>query len=157
MQFDGDNPEDMINNGNPYPSNHDRPHVLNVIANYKFNRRFTLASNVVYMTGKPVTFPSSLYFIDDIAYLDYYARNQFRVPDYFRIDLSLTIEGNLKSKKLFHSTWSFNVYNLLGRNNPQSLYFEPNEYFINGYSFSVIGVPIATVTWNIKLGNYETE
>jgi hypothetical protein len=156
MHVEGPSLAESINNGNPYPSNYDRPHVLNLVGNYKINRRFTLASNLVYMSGRPVTYPSSLYYIDNVAYIDYYARNQFRVPDYFRIDLSLTIEGNLKAKKPFHSTWNFNVYNVLGRNNPQSLYFEPHEYFIKGYAFSVIGAPIFTLTWNVKLGNYES-
>jgi hypothetical protein len=55
-----------------------------------------------------------------------------------------------------HSTWSFNVYNLLGRNNPQSIYFIPHEYFIKGYAFSVIGSPIFTISWNVKMGNYES-
>ena len=35
-----------INNGNKYPSNFDRPHVLNVILNYKVNRHFSISSNV---------------------------------------------------------------------------------------------------------------
>ncbi|RPI46539.1 MAG: TonB-dependent receptor [Bacteroidetes bacterium] len=148
---------ESINNGSPYPSNFDRPHVLNVVANYHLSRRFTVASNVVYMTGRPVTYPTSLYYIKGIAYIDYFARNQFRIPDYFRIDLSFNIEGNLKADKLLHSTWSLNVYNLLGRNNPQSIYFRPHEYYIQGYSFSVIGVPVLTVSWNLKLGNYESQ
>jgi len=156
MLVQGENDFESINNGNPYPSNFDRPNVLNVVANYSINRRFSISSNVVYMTGRPVTYPTSLYYINNIAYIDYYARNQFRIPDYFRIDLSLNIEGNLKADKFMHSTWSFNVYNLLGRNNPQSIYFVPEEYFIKGYSFSVIGVPVFTISWNVKLGNYES-
>lgn len=157
MLVRGQSELESINNGDPYPSNFDRPHVLNVVANYHINRRFSVASNVVYMSGRPVTYPSSLYYINNIAYIDYYARNQFRIPDYFRIDLSLNVEGNLKADKFMHSTWSFNVYNLLGRNNPQSIYFEPHEYFIQGFSFSVIGVPVFTVSWNVKLGNYESQ
>lgn len=157
MLVNGDNDYEDINNGDPYPSNFDRPHVLNVVANYSINRRFSVGSNLVYMSGRPVTYPTSLYYINNIAYIDYYARNQFRIPDYFRIDLSLNIEGNLKADKFMHSTWSFNVYNLLGRNNPQSIYFVPNEYFIEGYSFSVIGSPIFTISWNVKLGNYESQ
>ncbi|MGM0475190.1 MAG: TonB-dependent receptor, partial [Bacteroidota bacterium] len=156
MQVPGDNEFEDINRGEPYPSNYDRPHVLNLVANYHINRRFSVSSNVVYMSGRPVTFPTSLYYIDDVAYIDYFARNEFRVPDYFRIDLSLTVEGNLKADKLFHSTWSFNVYNLLGRNNPQSIYFRSHEFFVQGYAFSVIGVPIFTLSWNVKLGNYES-
>jgi len=156
MLVEGDVEGESINNGDPYPSNFDRPHVLNVVANYSINRRFSVGSNLVYMSGRPVTYPTSLYYINNIAYIDYYARNQFRIPDYFRIDLSLNIEGNLKADKFMHSTWSLNVYNLLGRKNPQSIYFVPQEYFIKGYSFSVIGVPIFTVSWNVKLGNYES-
>ena len=152
----GDNDDESINNGDPYPSNFDRPHVLNLVANYSLNRRFSLGSNLVYMSGRPVTYPTSLYYINNIAYIDYYARNQFRIPNYFRIDLSLNVEGNLKAEKFMHSTWSLNVYNLLGRNNPQSIYFVPHEYFILGYSFSVIGSPIFTISWNVKLGNYES-
>lgn len=156
MLVSGENDYESINNGNTYPSNFDRPHVLNVVANYSINRRFSIGSNLVYMSGRPVTYPTSLYYINDVAYIDYFARNQFRIPDYFRIDLSFNIEGNLKADKFMHSTWSFNVYNLLGRNNPQSIYFVPHEYYIKGYSFSVIGAPIFTVSWNVKLGNYES-
>lgn len=156
MLVQGDEDYESINNGDPYPSNFDRPNVLNVVANYSINRRFSVGSNLVYMSGRPITYPTSLYYINNIAYIDYYARNQFRIPDYFRIDLSFNIEGNLKADKFMHSTWSFNVYNLLGRNNPQSIYFVPEEYFIKGYSFSVIGVPIFTISWNVKLGNYES-
>jgi hypothetical protein len=156
MLVKGDAEYESINNGNPYPSNFDRPHVLNVVANYSINRRFSVGSNLVYMSGRPITYPTSLYYINNVAYIDYFARNQFRIPDYFRIDLSLNIEGNLKADKFMHSTWSLNVYNLLGRNNPQSIYFTPQEYFIKGYSFSVIGVPIFTISWNVKLGNYES-
>jgi CarboxypepD_reg-like domain/TonB-dependent Receptor Plug Domain len=156
MLVQGEEAYESINNGNPYPSNFDRPHVLNVVANYNINRRFSIGSNLVYMSGRPITYPTSLYYINNVAYIDYYARNQFRIPDYFRIDLSLNIEGNLKADKFMHSSWSLNVYNLLGRKNPQSIYFIPQEHFIQGYSFSVIGVPVFTISWNVKLGNYES-
>jgi len=156
MQVTGVDENESINRGDPYPSNYDRPHVLNVIWSYKLNRRFTFSSNTVYMSGRPNTSPTSLYFIGDYVYIDYYAKNQARVPDYFRIDASLSIEGNLKADKMFHSTWSINVYNVLGRNNPQSTFYEPAENFLKGYSFSVIGVPIFTIAWNVKMGNYES-
>ena len=156
VEVKGTNVFESINRGDPYPSNFDRPHVLNLIWSYHLNRRFTFSSNLVYMSGRPVTYPTSLYYISDALYIDYYAKNQVRVPDYFRIDASLSIEGNLKADKAFHSSWSLNVYNALGRNNPQSIFFEPDENNLRGFSFSVIGVPILTVSWNIKMGNYES-
>ena len=121
----------------------------------------TLRTDVKWHDGSMVTIEDVEYTFGsggyNIAYIDYYARNQFRIPDYFRIDLSLNIEGNLKADKLMHSTWSINVYNLLGRNNPQSIYFKPHEFFIQGYAFSVIGAPVFTLSWNVKLGNYESQ
>ncbi len=156
VQVRGWGDAESINRGEPYPSNFDRPHVLNLIGSYHINRRFTISSNMVYMSGRPVTFPNSLYFVGDQVYIDYYQKNQVRVPDYFRIDASISIEGNLKADKMFHSSWSLNVYNALGRKNPQSIFFEPQENYLRSYSFSVIGVPIVTLSWNIKMGNYET-
>ena len=156
IQVTGDHEFETINRGDPYPSSYDRPHVLNLIWSYRFNRRFTFSNNLVYMSGRPLTFPSSLYHVGDYLYIDYYSKNHVRVPDYFRVDVSLSIEGNLKADKIFHSTWSINVYNLLGRNNPQSIFFEPEVNYLEGFSFSAIGVPVFTVTWNVKLGNYES-
>jgi len=156
VTVNGENEFESINRGEPYPSNFDRPHVLNVIWSYHLTRRITFSSNLVYMTGRPVTFPSSLYFINDNIYIDFNAKNQIRVPDYFRIDASATLEGNLKARKRFHSTWSLNIYNVLGRKNPQSIFFEPNDQSLNGFSFSVIGVPVVTLSWNVKMGNYES-
>ena len=42
MLVRGETDYESINNGNPYPSNFDRPHVLNVVANYSINRRFSI-------------------------------------------------------------------------------------------------------------------
>ena len=156
MRVEGDYIYESINRGDPYPANYDRPHVLNLTWSYHFSRRFTFSSNMVYMTGRPVTYPSSLYYIGDYVYIDYYSKNQVRIPDYFRVDASLSLEGSLKADKRIHSTWSINVYNALGRNNPQSIFFEPDLNHLKAYSFSVIGVPIITVAWNVKLGNYES-
>lgn len=156
MQVSGDSDVESINRGDPYPANYDRPHVLNLIWSYHFSRRITFSSNMVYMSGRPVTFPSSLYYVGDYVYIDYYSKNQVRVPDYFRVDASLSLEGSLKANKRFHSTWSINVYNALGRNNPQTIFFEPELNHLKAYSFSVIGVPIVTVAWNVKLGNYNS-
>ena len=154
MYFDNEY-ESVINEGKRYPSSFDKPHVLNLTCNYKYNRRINLSSTINYSTGRPITLPVSFYYIGESKYVRYSDRNEFRVPYYFRTDVSLTLEGNLKKKKLFHSSWSFNVYNLTGRNNPHSIYFQSVNDRIEGYKYSVIGVPIFTVSWNIKLGNYE--
>ncbi|MCK5776392.1 MAG: carboxypeptidase-like regulatory domain-containing protein, partial [Bacteroidales bacterium] len=155
IQVDGEHRWGKINEGNMYPSNFDIPHVVNAIINYHISKRVTFSTTLTYQTGKPITYPTSYYYIDGIPYLDYSKRNEYRIPDYFRTDISLTIQGNLRKKKLLHSSFIFSVYNLTGRENPYSVYFTKNNRNINSYQYSVIGVPIFTATWIFKLGNYD--
>lgn len=157
VKVDGDQPWERINNGNPYPANYDKPHVLNVVSTYRLSRILILSSSIVYGSGRPVTLPESIYFIDDQPYISFTERNAARIPDYFRADISLTIEGNLKRNKILHSSWNLNVYNITGRKNVQSIFFRSENATINGYKLSIIGVPVFTVSWNVKLGNYATE
>jgi hypothetical protein len=131
--------------------------VLNTVITYHFSRRIAASSVVTYQTGRPVTYPESVYYINGIPYVDYSDRNEYRIPDYFRIDLSLTIEGNLKKKKLLHNSLSFSLYNVTGRDNPYSVYFTLEKGKIKSYQYSVISVPIFTVTWLFKFGNYASD
>ena len=144
----------QINFGETYPSNYDIPHAFNFVFNYKFSRRFSVSTNTVYSSGRPITYPSSIFYVNDIQLLHYSTRNEQRLPDYFRIDLSLLIEGNLLFKKLAHSSWAVSVYNLTGRKNAYSVYFKQEEEGIQGYKLSIFGSPIISVSYNFKLGNY---
>ncbi len=148
------NPVEKINFGEPYPSNFDKPHVLNLTGNYKFTRRFSVSSNIVYSTGRPITYPSSVYYQNGMQILQYSKRNEYRVPDYFRIDLSVKVEGNLKYKKLAHSSWIISIYNLLGRKNAYSIYYRYEGSKVRSYKLSIFGSPILSITYNFKLGNY---
>jgi len=157
MHVDSDIQGESINGGAIYPSNYDRPHNLNLVGTYKMNRRLSFSANMVYITGRPVTYPLSIYYMDGMEYMDYSARNAYRIPDYFRMDFSINLEGNLKERKLFHSYWMLNFYNLTGRRNAYSVYFENDGGEIKGYKLSIFGQPVITLSWNFKLGNYESE
>jgi len=157
IKVDGEHAWDQINNGKEYPANYDIPHSLNVVLSYHPNRRLTLASIFTYQTGKPVTYPVSVYYYNGVPVLDYSSRNAYRIPDYIRTDFSVTIEGNLKKQKFMHSSFIFSVYNAFGRDNPYSVYYRVEDGFIRSYQYSVIGVPVFTATWLFKLGNYVSE
>ncbi len=156
VTIDGEHDEERINNGNPYPSNFDKPHSLNLVANYRISRRLSVSSNLVYSTGRPVTMPVATYYAEGRPYLLHSSRNAYRIPNYFRMDLSLNLEGNLKSKKFAHSFWMLNVYNLTGRENAYSVYYEVVDDQVNGYQLSIFGRPIVTISWNFKFGNYNS-
>jgi hypothetical protein len=148
---------EQINGGKPYPSNFDRPHNVSMVVNYRRGRRVSLSANLVYMTGRPATYPVSVYYEYDIPYIHYSERNKYRIPDYFRTDVSINIEGSLKKHKLFHSFWMIGVYNVTGRNNAYSVYFKNENGFLKGYQLSIFAQPILNVSWNLKLGNYASE
>ncbi|MGM0641693.1 MAG: TonB-dependent receptor [Thermotogota bacterium] len=145
---------EKINFGKPYPANYDKPHALNLTTSYNFTKKFNVSANVVYATGRPVTYPTSIYYQNDVQIVNYSERNQYRLKNYFRIDFSLNIEGNLKKDKLFHGSWSFSVYNLTGRKNPYSLSFKNEDGKIKGYRTSVLGAMIPSIKYKLKLGNY---
>ena len=115
------------------------PMRLNFIGNYKFSRRFNFSFNMTYSTGRPITLPLAKYDLGGNPRLYYSERNQFRIPDYFRIDVSINLEGNHKIKKLAHSSWTFAIYNLTGRQNAYSVYFTSKDNKISGYKLSIFG------------------
>jgi len=141
------------NFGLSYPANWDKPHAFNFVANYKLSRRLSISTDVVYSTGRPITYPTAIYFQDGQEILHYSLRNEYRLPDYFRIDASVILEGNLKKKKFLHGSWIFSVYNLTGRKNAYTVYFESVNGSIQGYKLSIFGTQIFSVTYDFKLGN----
>jgi hypothetical protein len=150
LQTKGQYSSETVNQGKWYPSNYDKPHAVNFIGNYKFSRRFNFSLNVVYSTGRPITLPIAKYTVDGTSRIYYSDRNQFRIPDYFRTDISINVEGNHKIRKLAHSSWTFAVYNLLGRANAYSVFFVSERGKINGYKLSIFARPIPTITYNFK-------
>lgn len=146
---------EMNNQGLAYPANYDRPHAVNLALNYKATKRITLSANVVYSTGRPITYPTSLYYQNGIQIIGFSKRNEYRLPDYFRTDFSINIEGNLKKNKLAHSSWSIGFYNVTARKNPYSVVFQNVNGEIKGYEISILGTIIPSINYNLKFGNYE--
>jgi hypothetical protein len=140
----------QINKGQYYPANYDKPHNLNVIANYRFTHRYSFSGNLVYSSGRPITIPVALFYYGGTQRVYYSERNQFRIPDYFRIDLSVTLDGNHRVNQKIHNSWTFGVYNLTGRDNPYSIYFAEENGRIQGYQLSVIGNIVPYITYNFR-------
>jgi hypothetical protein len=142
--------EEKVNNGEFFPTNFDKPHDMSAVLNYKFTHRYSFSANFIYQTGRPITYPIGEYTYGGAQYTLYSDRNKFRIPDYYRLDIGVNIEGNHKIKKLAHSFWNISVYNVLGRNNPYSIYFVTKEGKIEAYQTSIFGIPVPTITYNFK-------
>ncbi|RZJ73461.1 TonB-dependent receptor [Flavobacterium sp.] len=150
LKLDSKFADERVNNGDYFQSNFDKPHDFSAVLNYKFTRRYSFSANFIYQTGRPITYPIGSYMYNGIEYTLYSDRNQFRIPDYFRLDIGINVEGNHKIKKLAHSFWNFSIYNVLGRNNPYSVFFVSENGQVKAYKTSIFSIPVPTFTYNFK-------
>ncbi|MBD1362355.1 TonB-dependent receptor [Mucilaginibacter sp. ZT4R22] len=139
-----------VNNGSFYPANYDKPHSFNFVGNYRFTHRFSISLNVTYSTGRPITLPTGKYYYAGSERVYYSDRNAYRIPDYFRSDFSMNIDGNHKVHQLTHNSFTIGVYNLTGRANAYSTYFTQESGVITGYKLSIFAKPIPFINYNIR-------
>jgi TonB dependent receptor/CarboxypepD_reg-like domain/TonB-dependent Receptor Plug Domain len=150
LQQNDNNAGELINGGNYYPANYDQPNSATMVLNYRVNHRFSLSLNSTYSTGRPITVPAGVYSYDS-AYRTWYSdRNSYRIPDYFRTDFSVNIDGNHKVHQVFHNSWTIGVYNLFGTRNPYSVYFITENGVVNGYKLSIFGHAFPFLNYNIR-------
>ncbi len=148
--------EESINNDRVYPSVYDKPHDLSLVANYQISRRWRLSGNFVFFSGRPTTLPEQKYRYKGREMVYYSDRNKYRMPSYHRFDISITLDENLKKKRMWKGSWTFSIYNLYGRNNPYSVYFlressqNGNADMFTLFKYSVIGVPFPSLTYNFS-------
>jgi hypothetical protein len=148
----GDSPEETINEGREYRSNFDQPHVVNLNWKYSISRRYFFTGGFTYHTGRPITLPISAFSVGNITVSSFSDRNQFRIPDYHRLDLGIVLEGNHKRKKLLDGTWTFSVYNVYARKNPYSIFFkEVRPGILRPYRLAIIGVALPSLSYSFKL------
>ncbi|MCX6306326.1 MAG: TonB-dependent receptor [Bacteroidetes bacterium] len=144
-----------INNNNPYPAPYDKPNNISVVLNYVISKRFTVSANWVYATGSPVTFPVARAENNNAIFAIYSGRNEYRYPDYHRLDLSLTFFSKQKPGKRFNWDLNFSVYNAYNRHNTWSINFSednivPNK--TNADKIYLFGI-IPSVTFNFHFNN----
>jgi len=156
----GDQFIEGINNGDWYSANWDKPHDITVVGMYEISKKWDFGFNFTYSTGRPITYPQSKFFYDG-KNVPYYAnRNENRVPDYHRLDLSFTLNPLKNENRKWKSSWIFSVYNLYGRRNPYSIFFRTQEgesagdvsnvFNTQAFQLSIIGIPVPAVTYNFK-------
>lgn len=147
--------KDQINENNLFPSNYDRPHNFVLLANYNISRRWHTSATFVYNTGRPVTLPEYRYSYQGNQIVYFSDRNKYRIPDYHRLDLSITLDESLRIKKKWKGSWTLSVINLYGRKNAYSVFYkkdipaESNNYKkFSLYKLYIIGKPLPTLTYN---------
>ncbi len=149
---------DELNRGAVFPSSFDRRHNFSVVGSYPINKRWLFSADFVFYTGKPITIPSgritvpvngSLY---DATYYDYTSRNNVRLRNYHRLDISFSNKKNVKLwGKKYEREWVLGAYNVYSRLNPYFVYLTTNDITKQPEARQVSLLPIIpSVSFNFK-------
>jgi outer membrane cobalamin receptor len=109
---------ELINNGKEFPYIYDRRHNLAILLNHQFSKRIDASMSWVYATGANFTLPEQVYYVQsgiqkqNVIYV-YGERNNFKFPDYHRLDFSVNFKKNHFKYTRMISIGAYNVYNRL--------------------------------------------
>ena len=134
-----------------FPAKFDRPHNLNLVANWTASKksRFSMVFNL--SSGRPITAPISAYALGDVVVSNYSARNEFRIPTYHRLDLSYTYKRNAVKKKRYQDSITFSIYNIYGRKNAFSVFFRKQDNRpVQAFRLSVLGSAFPSITYTFE-------
>ena len=113
-----------INGGKVFPAKYDRRHDISITVQHKFSDRFDLSGTWVFSSGNCGTLGTQVYegLMDEWGYIpsiNALERNNFRMGNYHRLDLSVNFH---KQKKHGIRTWNISVYNVYNHKNPFIVY-----------------------------------
>ena len=135
-----------INSGEYYPSSFDRTHDLSITGIYELNEKWTLSSNFILTSGRPITYPKSRYEFAGLVVTQFEDRNSNRMPTYHRLDISATLHN------VWRGDWVFSLYNVYNRQNATSITFRPNEdnpTLTEAVRTTIFGI-VPSITYNFK-------
>ncbi|HRZ95989.1 MAG TPA: TonB-dependent receptor plug domain-containing protein [Paludibacter sp.] len=117
-----------LNNGNPFPAKYDRRNDVSLVVSHQFSEKFDLSGTLKYSSGSYVTLAMQNYkgFSEFDGKLPYFSqRNNYQLPDYFRIDAGVNFHKQLKNGK---RTWNISIYNVTNTMNPFYLFVKTYKY-----------------------------
>jgi hypothetical protein len=145
------NLESGINLGQWYNTPYDKTHDVSLFASYELNKKWSFNTNFVYQTGQPTNYPVGQFEFQGLTIPYFGLRNEERLPDYHRIDVSATLTPKKNSNRKVQGEWIFSIYNLYNRRNAASINFRRNQDTgVNeAIRTSIFGV-VPAVTYNFK-------
>ena len=142
-----------INEGKEYPSSYDRTHNASVVVNYDLSKRWNFSTTWVFSTGNPTSYPVAKYDVQGNTIYLYSERNSDRIPDYHRLDVSMTYDFKKNDRKKVKQSLNFSIYNVYARRNAYSVTFRQNAdrpSVSEATRLSIIGTLIPSVTYNFN-------
>ena len=147
-----------LNFGKEFPFKYDRRHALSLTASYQLNNKWTFNGVFVFSSGGAFTVPTGRFSatnagsIFEGTYFIYEGRNNYRLHNYHRLDLSATHKKvGVLFKKPFEREWVFGLYNAYSRLNPYFVYFKIDPLTDQPVAKQVSLLPvIPSISYNFK-------
>lgn len=116
-----------VNRNESYPVSYDKPHYVTLNLSYMPAERLLLSLNWVYSSGTRFSSPTGFYYYRGVNVPIYSEKNNSRLPDYHRMDVSADFRLNKRKDRKFNHHILFSVYNLYGRENPIAVNYNKVE------------------------------
>ena len=140
---------DDINDGKIFPFKYDRRHDVSVVLTQELSEKWSLSGVWIYGSGNAYSLQDTYFPVPDEyfghpgGYLVYDKKNNYRMSDYHRLDISAQRRSE---KKWGETIWNFGAYNA---------YFRKNPFYINqdldGTIKEVSVLPIIPyISWGFK-------
>ncbi|MEQ9425601.1 MAG: carboxypeptidase-like regulatory domain-containing protein [Cyclobacteriaceae bacterium] len=153
----GITPELSVNEGRYFPADFDRLHDFTMVGIYNINNRWSLSSSFVFRTGRPITLPNAKYEFENSVVPNFSERNNGRIANYHRLDISAVFKGKKASKRKreqkVEDYWTFSVYNVYSRRNAFSYFFRQSEevpFQTEIVKYSILGSIVPAITYNFR-------
>lgn len=151
-------PGEELNEGNVFPAKYDRIHDFSIAATHTFNEKWDVSASWVFSTGNAGTKSLQNYLIYEdgrrggvttqedgypsvMTVGEITSRNNFRYPNYHRLDLSVNYHKKYKSGR--KGTWNLSIYNVYRQLNPMIIIDELKEVKKDGktyYKNQLVGI-----------------
>ncbi len=140
-----------INRGKWYNTAYDKRHDVAVFASFELNKKWSFSGNFIYQTGQPTNYPIGQFEFQGLTIPYYGFRNEQRLPDYHRLDLSAKLIPEKNESRNWKSEWIFSIYNVYNRMNAASINFRRNMDTGQNEAVrtSIFGI-VPSVTYNFK-------
>lgn len=143
---------DAYNDGNYFPSETDQTHELKIVGSVQPGANWNVSATGIYGTGKPYTAPVSQYSVvlldsTTFSYTHVSEKNKYRLPAYFRMDLS--VSKKLLLEKKMSLTLGLSVFNLTNHKNVSYYQYDLEQYPVIVSEITGLGVtPTVFVQFN---------
>jgi hypothetical protein len=111
-----------VNGDKTYPAAYDRPNDICLNLSFNYRKQWTFTANWIYLTGGAITTPTGFCYINGYSVPVYGDKNNDRLPDYHRLDISASYTLSKPGNRYQHSV-TMTFYNVYGRFNPFSVSF----------------------------------